>query len=78
LGFDGGSLQANMPNLSAVFSGNYHVLISNVRADGSREYVGTTTVECFGRDGDYEEPPDPGPCGCPPNHMACLPCGPQY
>ena len=73
---EGGWLQADMPNLSSVFSGTYSVLVSNVRADGSREYVGTSTVECYGRDGTYEEPPDPGPCGCPPNHMACLPCGP--
>lgn len=76
---EGGWLQANMHNLSAVFSGTYAVLVSNIRPDGSRVYVGTTTVECFGRDGDYEPPPDPGPCGCPPNqNMACLPCGPQY
>ena len=77
MGLDGSSLQANMPNLSLVRSGVYHVLVSNIRADGSHEYVGTTTVECYGRDGTYEDPPDPGPCGCPPNHMACLPCGPQ-
>lgn len=78
MSLDGSSLQANMPNLSSVFTGTYHVLVSNIRADGSREYVGTTTVECYGRDGTYELPPDPGPCGCPSNHMACLPCGPQY
>jgi hypothetical protein len=76
MGLDGSSLHANMPNLSAVFSGYYHVLVSNAKADGTYEYAGSSTVECYGRDGTYEEPPDPGPCGCPSNSMACLPCGP--
>jgi hypothetical protein len=76
---DGSSIEANMPNLSLVFSGTYSVLVSNIRPDGGREYIGTTTVECYGRDGGYEDPPDPGPCGCPSNSMACLPCDlPQY
>lgn len=70
-------LQAPMPDLSSVYSGTYDILVSNVRDDGSREYVGTSTVNCYGRDGTYEPPPDPGPCGCPPDGP-CMPCEATY
>ena len=66
-------LQANTPNLSSVYDGVYNILISNIRADGSLEPIGTTTIECTGRPYVYEPPPDPGPCSCPPD-MVCLPC----
>jgi hypothetical protein len=66
-------LQASVPDLSAVYDGVYNVLISNVRVDGSLEPVGMTTIECTGRSHSYDPPPDPGPCGCPPD-QECLPC----
>jgi hypothetical protein len=67
-------LQAAAPDLSSVYDGVYNVLISNVRADGSLEPVGTTTISCTGRPyPSYEPPPDSGPCGCPPD-LPCLPC----
>lgn len=56
---DGTWLQANTPDLSSVYSGTYSVLVSNIKADGSLEYVGTATVDCYGRDHEYEPPPDP-------------------
>jgi len=71
----GSWLQAAAPNLSAVYDGVYNVLISNVRADGSLEPVGMTTIECTGRPYIFEPPPDPGPCDCPPD-MPCMPCEP--
>lgn len=70
-------LQANMPDLSSVYSGTYNILVSNVRDDGSREYIGSSTVDCYGRDYVYEPPPDPGPCGCPPDGP-CMPCEYNY
>jgi hypothetical protein len=70
---DGTWLQATTPDLSSVYSGTYTMLISNVKADGSLEYVGSATVDAWGRDGYYEPPPDPGPCGCPPDGP-CMPC----
>ncbi|MFN2454135.1 MAG: hypothetical protein ABR577_07930 [Pyrinomonadaceae bacterium] len=70
---DGTWLQANMPDLSSVYSGTYNVLVSNVQADGSLQYVGTSTMDAYGRDGVYEPPPDPDPCSCPSN-MECMPC----
>lgn len=73
---DGTWLQAPLPDLSLVYSGTYNVLISNVKSDGGQEYVGTSTVDCYGRDGVYEPPPDPDPCSCPPG-MICMPCGPE-
>jgi len=72
-------LRAPVPDLSSVYSGTYNILISNATSGGGREYVGTATVSCYGRDGWYEPPPDPDPnpdpdqCGCPPN-MPCMPC----
>ena len=71
----GSVLQAAAPNLSSVYDGVYTVLISNVRADGSLEPVGTSTIECTGRPYPYDPPPDPGPCGCPPD-QPCMPCTP--
>jgi hypothetical protein len=62
---DGSWLQAPTPDLSGVYSGSYSILISNVTSDGSYEYVGTATMDAYGRDGSYENPPpDPDPCGC--------------
>jgi hypothetical protein len=66
-------LQAAAPSLSSVYDGVYNVLISNIRADGSLEPVGMSTIECTGRPYPYEPPPDPGPCGCPPN-QPCMIC----
>jgi hypothetical protein len=67
------SLQAAAPDLSSVYDGVYNVLISNIRADGSLEPVGTSTIECTGRPYIFEPPPDPGECGCPPG-LPCMPC----
>jgi hypothetical protein len=72
----GSSLVANTPDLSLAYDGVYNVLISNIRADGSLEPVGTATIECTGRPYVFEPPPDPGPCGCPPGEF-CLPCEPN-
>lgn len=69
----GTTLQVAAPDLSSVYDGVYNVLISNVRADGSLEPVGMSTIECTGRRYPYEPPPDPGPCGCPPD-LPCMPC----
>jgi hypothetical protein len=76
VGGKGGWLQANTPDLSGVYDGVYSILISNIRADGSLEPVGTATIECTGRPYVFEPPPDPGPCGCPPGEY-CLPCDPN-
>lgn len=69
----GSVLQAAAPNLSSVYDGVYNVLISNVRADGTLEPVGMSTFVCTGRPYPYDPPPDPGPCGCPPD-QPCMPC----
>jgi hypothetical protein len=69
----GGWLQATTPDLSSVYDGVYNILVSNIRADGSLEPVGAATVECTGRPYTFEPPPDPGPCGCPPD-LPCMPC----
>ncbi|HEX3184263.1 MAG TPA: hypothetical protein VHQ94_05685 [Pyrinomonadaceae bacterium] len=69
----GSVLEAAAPNLSSVYDGVYNVLISNIRADGSLEPVGSSTISCTGRPYPYEPPPDPGPCGCPPD-QPCMPC----
>ncbi|HEX7174625.1 MAG TPA: hypothetical protein VF240_05015 [Pyrinomonadaceae bacterium] len=74
---DGTWLQAPVPDLSSVYSGTYNILISNYLADGSREYVGTSTIDCYGRDIVYDPPPDPDPCGCWPD-QPCMPCEIQY
>ena len=69
----GGWLQANTPDLSSVYDGVYNILVSNLRADGSLEPVGSASIVCTGRPYPIEPPPDPGPCGCPPD-MICMPC----
>lgn len=76
VGGKGAWLQANTPDLSGIYDGVYSILISNIRADGSLEPVGTATIECTGRPYVFEPPPDPGPCGCPPGEY-CLPCDPN-
>ncbi len=73
VGGKGRWLQATTPDLSSVYSGMYHVFISNFKADGTLELVGTSTIEAFGRDAPFDPPPDPGPCGCPPD-LPCMPC----
>jgi hypothetical protein len=72
----GSSLTMTTPDLSAVYSGTYNVVVSNVLADGSFEIVGGATVDAYGRDYEYVPPPPPGECGCPPDGGYCLPCGP--
>jgi hypothetical protein len=73
---DGSSLQAMTPDLSAVYSGTYNMLVSNIKSDGSLDYIGSSTVDTYGRDGTYEDPPPPGDCGCPPDGGPCMVCGP--
>jgi hypothetical protein len=73
---DGNGLQATTPNLSFVYSGTFSVFVSNAQADGSFEYVGATTVDAYGRDFVFEEPPPPGGCGCPPDGP-CMVCQPE-
>lgn len=47
----GTSLQANMPDLSNVYSGIYQVKVTNKRADGYyMTVVGSATMEAWGRD----------------------------
>lgn len=58
---DGTWLQAPMPDLSSVYNGTYNILISNRRPDGSLEYVGTSTMNAFGRLGQYVPPDEPCP-----------------
>lgn len=70
---DGSGLQAAMPDLSAIYSGTYNMLVSNINADGSLDYIGSSTVNTYGRDGTYGEPPPPGECGCPPDGP-CMVC----
>lgn len=72
---DGTWLQAATPDLSSVYSGTFNMFVSNARADGSFEYIGTATVDAFGRDFVYEPPPPPGECGCPPSGP-CMVCEP--
>jgi len=72
---DGTWLQATTPDLSAVYSGTFSVIISNKLSDGRYEVVGTSTVDAYGRDFTFEEPPPPGECGCPPTGP-CIECGP--
>jgi hypothetical protein len=48
---DGTSLQANMPNLSNVYSGTYQVKVTNKTYDGYYlNVVGSATVTTWGRD----------------------------
>lgn len=62
---DGSWLQAPTPDLSQVYSGSYNILISNRQSDGSLAYVGTSSVDTYGRDFIYEPPPDPCDGGGP-------------
>lgn len=73
VGGKGTWLQAATPNLSSVYDGVYNILISNIRADGGFEPLGKATIECTGRPYPIQPPPDPGPCGCPPDQV-CMPC----
>lgn len=70
---DGTWLQATTPDLSSVYSGTFNIFVSNKKADGSFEYVGTSTVDAYGRDYVFEPPPPPGECGCPPDGP-CMVC----
>ncbi|HYH86697.1 MAG TPA: hypothetical protein VEX60_14695 [Pyrinomonadaceae bacterium] len=71
---DGTWLQAATPDLSSVYSGTYTILVSNATSGGGFEYVGTATMDAYGRDGIYEDPPsDPPPCGCT-GDGPCMPC----
>jgi hypothetical protein len=54
---DGSWLEAPMPDLSQVYSGTYTIFISNRQSDGSLSYVGSSTVDTYGRDGTYGDPP---------------------
>ena len=56
---DGSWLQAPSPDLSYVYSGSYNILISNRQSDGSLSYIGSSSVDSYGRDFIYEPPPDP-------------------
>jgi hypothetical protein len=48
---DGTSLQANMPDLSSVYSGTYQVRVSNKTYDGYYlDIVGTATMDGWGRE----------------------------
>jgi hypothetical protein len=48
---DGTSLQANLPNLSNVYSGTYQVKVTNKRSDGYYLHiVGSATITAWGRD----------------------------
>ncbi|HEV2802509.1 MAG TPA: hypothetical protein VGW12_18705 [Pyrinomonadaceae bacterium] len=48
---DGTSLQANMPDLSYVYSGNYHVKVVNMTYDGYYTHiVGSAPMTGWGRD----------------------------
>lgn len=50
VGSDGTCLQANTPNLSAVYSGTYIVVVRTASYDGSYELVGTAPINATGRD----------------------------
>jgi len=73
---DGTWLQANTPDLSQIYSGDYTVFVSNVQADGSLVYIGAATLTAYGRDYVFDPPPPPGECGCPPDGP-CMVCGPE-
>jgi hypothetical protein len=62
---DGSWLQAPMPDLSQVYSGTYTIFVSNRQSDGSLSYVGSSTVDTYGRDGVYGDPP---PDQCQPTY----------
>jgi hypothetical protein len=72
---DGTWLQATTPDLSAVYSGTFNMFVSNATAGGF-EYVGSATVDAYGRDYVFDPPPPPGECGCPPTGP-CMVCEPQ-
>lgn len=75
---DGTWLQANTPDLSEIYSGDYTVFVSNVQADGSLVYIGAATITAYGRDYQlFDPPPPPGECGCPPGGGDCLVCPPE-
>lgn len=52
---DGTWLQVATPDLSQVYSGQYYIEVSNIKADGTTEIIGIATVETYGRD---EPPPE--------------------
>lgn len=62
---DGSWLQAPMPDLFQVYSGTYIIYVSNRQSDGSLSYVGSSTVDTYGRDGVYGDPP---PDQCQPTY----------
>jgi hypothetical protein len=47
---DGTWLQANTPNLYNVYSGTYIIAIRNATSQGLWEFVGTTSIDAWGRD----------------------------
>ncbi len=64
-------LQAPMPNLSALRTGMYYVLVRNLTATGGSEPAGITTLRAWGRDVVYDPPP---PCGFRRRPMDEPPC----
>jgi hypothetical protein len=55
---DGTSLSGNTPDLSNVTSNTYSVIVRNVQANGSLQYVGAAMVYVA----NWVEPPPPDPC----------------
>lgn len=70
---DGTWLQANTPNLSSVYTGNYTVIVRNAMADGNWRAVGAANVYVYGNDPPPPPDPEPDPCDCPPGEP-CTPC----
>jgi hypothetical protein len=59
---DGTSLAVNTPDFSSSTSGEYLVVISNVRYDSSLEMIGSITLYVYTFEPPPPPPPDPEPC----------------
>ncbi|HYK20281.1 MAG TPA: hypothetical protein VEV42_06085 [Pyrinomonadaceae bacterium] len=63
---DGTSLTVSTPDFSSSTSGEYLLVISNVRSNSSLEMIGSATLYVYAFDPPPPPPPDPGPCGDQP------------
>lgn len=72
---EGTWLQAPTPFLGFMYSGQYVVVVQNVKSDGSLEGLGGDWLEIYGND---PPPPPPPPCPAPQPDEPAMPCEGVY
>lgn len=72
---DGTWVQAPMPFLGFMYSGQYVVVVQNVKSDGSLEGLGGDWLDIYGND---PPPPPPPPCPAPLPDEPAMPCDGVY